>query len=199
MKSLLVIESSPRGASSFSRKLSHAVVEKLKAKNPGAQVKIRDLTLHPTPHLEEAHLTAFFTPPEKQSAASKEAIRHSDTSIDEIMAADTIVIAVPMYNFTIPSSLKAWIDHLSRAGKTFKYTDKGPEGLVKGKKIYLAIATGGIYSEGPMKPHDYTEPYLRFIFGFLGMTDVTAFRVEGVANPANQEAALAKAIASIHI
>ena len=156
MKKALLIECSPRGNASFSRKLSHAIVEKLKQKNPGLEVKTRDLMKNPTPHLEEAHLAAFYAPAEKHTAQDKEAIQHSNTSIAEIMAADTIVIGVPMYNFSIPSNLKAWIDHLARAGQTFRYTANGPEGLVQGKKVYLAIATGGVYSSGPSKPFDFT-------------------------------------------
>jgi FMN-dependent NADH-azoreductase len=199
MQHILLVDSSPRGAASFSRKLSNALIEKLKAKHPKATVRVRDLTVNPTPHLEESHLAALFSPPEKHSEKDKLAIRHSDTAIAEIMAADTIVIGVPMYNFSIPSVLKAWIDHIARAGHTFRYTEMGVEGMVKGKKIFLAVATGGHYSEGPMKSHDFTEPYLRAILGFLGMTDVTAFRVEGVAIPAAQSTALEKAIQSIRV
>jgi FMN-dependent NADH-azoreductase len=199
MQSILVVESSPRGAGSFSRKLSTAIVDRLKAKSPKATVQTRDLTVHPTPHLEEAHLAAFFAPPDNQSMNDKEAIRHSDEAIAELMSVDTIVIGVPMYNFSIPSVLKAWIDHIARANKTFRYTANGAEGLVKGKKVFLAQATGGIYSEGAMKSYDFAEPYLRTMLGFLGMTDVTTFRVEGIAVPGIQDTALDKAIASIRI
>jgi FMN-dependent NADH-azoreductase len=199
MTKILLIDSSPRRNASFSRKLSRAIVEKLKAKDPTSSVSTRDLTLRPMPHLEEAHLAAFFAPAEKHTAEDKRAIQYSDEAIAEILHADVIVLGVPMYNFGIPSVLKAWIDHLARAGKTFKYSEKGPEGLVKGKKLYLAIATGGVYSEGAMKAYDFTEPYLRTVFGFLGMTDVTTFRVEGVAVPGAQDAALEKAIGLIKI
>lgn len=125
----------PRGADSFSRKLSTAIVEKLKAKNPGIVVNTHDICKNPTPHLEEAHLAAFFTPPENHNEQNKEAVRNSDASVNEVMAADAIVIGVPMWNFSIPSALKAWIDHLARAGKTFRYTATGPEGLVRVKKF----------------------------------------------------------------
>ena len=199
MSKLLVVECSPRGATSISRKLSHAIVEKLKQKTPGLEVKVRDLSLQPTPHLEESHLAAFYAPPEKHTSKDKEAISHSNASIAEIMAADTIVIAVPMYNFSIPSNLKAWIDHLARAGHTFRYTATGPEGLVKNKKVFLAIATGGVYSEGPMKQFDFTENYMRAVLGFMGMTDVTAVRAEGIAIPVVQDTALEKAIATIRV
>jgi FMN-dependent NADH-azoreductase len=199
MQNILVIESSPRGAVSFSRKLSRAIVEKLKAKSPKATIRTRDLTVQPTPHLEEAHLAAFFAPPEGHSEKDREAIRHSDEAIAELMSADTIVIGVPMYNFSIPSVLKAWIDHIARANQTFRYSANGAEGLVKNKKVFLAEATGGIYSEGAMKSYDFAEPYLRAMLAFLGMTDVTTIRVEGIAMPGVQDTALDKAIQSIRI
>jgi FMN-dependent NADH-azoreductase len=104
-----------------------------------------------------------------------------------------------MYNFSIPSTLKAWLDHIVRPGLTFSYSEKGPEGLVKGKKVYLILSTGGIYSEGPMKPHDFVEPYLRFMLGFIGLTDITVFRVEGLAIPGIKETAMEKAIAGISL
>jgi FMN-dependent NADH-azoreductase len=104
-----------------------------------------------------------------------------------------------MYNFGIPSTLKTWIDHVARAGKTFKYDGKTPEGLVKNKKVYLAISSGGVYSEGFMKAYDFTESYLRAVLGFMGMTDIKAFRVEGVKVPGMQEIALDKAIQAIEL
>jgi FMN-dependent NADH-azoreductase len=199
MKKILMIESSPRKEASFSRKLTQAIGDKLKEKYPGASINIRDLASHPSPHLEESHLAAYFAPPEKQSAADLLAIQHSQELITEILEADVIIIGTPVYNFSIPSVLKAWFDHLARAGKTFKYTANGPEGLVKGKKIYLAIASGAIFSEGEMKSYDFVEPYLRVVLGFLGMTDVTTIRVEGVAIPGLKETALERAVASIAI
>ena len=102
-----------------------------------------------------------------------------------------------MYNFGIHSSLKAWIDHIARSGQTFTYTEKGPEGLIKNKKVYLAISTGGVYSQGPMKAFDFTESYLRTTLGFLGMTDITAFRVEGLSMPNLKENAWNKALQNI--
>lgn len=199
MKNILVIHSSPRGNESFSRKLTNSILDKLKANSPNAKIVVRDLSLKPTPHLEESHLTSFFTPPEQHSEDHKEAIAHSEEAISEIMEADAIIIGVPMYNFSIPSVLKAWIDHLARAGRTFRYSDKGPIGLVTGKKVYLSIATGGIYSKEPLKSMDFTEPYLKAILAFLGMTDVTTFRVEGLAIPGIQDQALEKAVQEINI
>ena len=194
---ILHIISSPRKGESFSIKLGNAIIEKLQAANSGSTVKVHDLTNKPFPHLEEAHLQSFFTPAESRTPEQQEAVRHSDEAIAEIMAADTIVIDAPLYNFGIPSTLKAWIDHIARAGVTFRYTAAGPEGLVKGKKIYVAMASGGVYSEGPMTSYDFVPPYLKAVLGFLGMTDVTVQRVEGLAIPDLQATALDKAIANI--
>ena len=194
---ILHIISSPRKGESFSIKLGNAIVEKLQAANPGSTVKVKDLTNKPFPHLEEAHLQSFFTPAEGRTPEQQEAVRHSDEAIAEIMAADAIVIDAPLYNFGISSTLKAWIDHIARAGITFRYTAAGPEGLVKGKKVYVAMSSGGVYSEGPSASYDFVAPYLKAVLGFMGMTDVTVTRVEGLAIPDLQPTALDKAIASI--
>lgn len=199
MKKILKIISSPRGESSVSIKLADAIVDKLLTANAGSSVLIHDLINNPFPHLEEAHLTAFFTPAEKRSTESKEAVRHSDEAIEELMDADIIVIGVPMYNFGITSTLKAWIDHICRAGITFQYSANGPEGLVKGKKAYLAIASGGVYSDGFMKSYDFAEPYLRSVLGFIGITDITVVRAEGLSMPDTQATALQKGIDSIKV
>ncbi|WP_295767284.1 FMN-dependent NADH-azoreductase [uncultured Mucilaginibacter sp.] len=196
---ILHLISSPRGNESYSLKLGNAVVEKLQAANPGSTVKVHDLANAQFPHLEEVHINSFFTPLENHTPEYKLAIKHSDDAIAEVEEADAIVIGAPFYNFNIPSTLKAWIDHMARAGKTFRYTDAGPEGLIKGKKVYVAISSGGVYSEGPMKAYDFIEPYLRAVLGFLGMTDITFYRAEGLKMPALQENALQKAIDSIKV
>ncbi len=196
---ILHLISSPRSEASFSIKLGNAIVEKLQAANPNSTVKVHNLVKTPFPHLEEVHLNSFFTPKESHTPELTEAVKHSDDAITEIMDADVLVIGVPMYNFSIHSTLKAWIDHIARAGKTFRYAENGPEGLVKNKKVYLAISTGGVYSDGPMKAYDFTEPYLRVVLGFLGMTDLAAFRVEGVSVPDLKDQALEKAVAAIQL
>jgi FMN-dependent NADH-azoreductase len=196
---ILHIISSPRKGDSYSIKLGNALVEKLQAANPGSTVKVHDLTNKPFPHLEEAHLQSFFTPAESRTPEQQEAIRHSDEAIAEIQAADTIVIGAPLYNFGIPSTLKAWVDHIARAGVTFQYTANGPEGLIKGKKVYVAMSSGGVYSEGPMTSYDFVAPYLKAVLGFLGMTDVTVVRVEGTAIPDLQATAFEKGLASANI
>ncbi|MFD0793890.1 FMN-dependent NADH-azoreductase [Mucilaginibacter litoreus] len=196
---ILHLISSPRGNESFSIKLGDAIVKKLQQANPGSTVTIYNLVDQPFPHLEESHLTSFFTPPEQFTPELAEAVKHSDQAIAQLMDADAIVIGAPMYNFTIHSSLKAWIDHIVRAGKTFRYTESWPEGLVKGKKVYVAISSGGIYSEGDLKPIDFIEPYLKTVLGFLGMADIKFFRAEGLKIPGVKETALEKAIESINL
>jgi FMN-dependent NADH-azoreductase len=199
MKKILSIQSSPRGKASFSIQLADAIVSKIMAAYPGSEVKTIDLVKTSFPHLEEAHLTSFFTPVDKQTDKDRAAIRHSDESIHAVKDADILVIGAPMYNFAIHSTLKAWIDHIVRKDQTFGVSDKGAEGLVKGKKVYVALASGGIYSEGPWKGMDFVEPYLRTVLGFIGLTDLTFVRVEGLNVPGVKDSALEKAIASIRV
>jgi FMN-dependent NADH-azoreductase len=195
---ILQILSSPRGAASYSNQLAAELLNKLVAAHPGSSVKVHDLASQPFPHLEGVHLQSFFTPAEGRSAEQQVAVRHSEEAIAELLAADLIVIGVPLYNFGIASTLKAWIDHIARARVTFRYTANGPESLLTGKKVYVAMASGGVYSEGSLVGYDFVAPYLKTVLGFLGMTDVTVVRVEGTAVPALQEAALPKALASIN-
>lgn len=198
MAKILNIISSPRGEASVSIKLGNAIVDKLREKDPASTVVVKDLTNSPFPHLEEAHLNAFFTPVEAHTDANKEAISHSNKAVQELMDADVIVIGAPMYNFTLSSTLKAWFDHIARAGITFKYGANGPEGLVTGKKVYVALASGGVYS-GDAAGYDFLSPYVKHMLGFLGMTDVTIVRAEGLAVAGLQETALDKAIDSVTV
>jgi FMN-dependent NADH-azoreductase len=199
MKKILHIISSPRGEASFSIKLGNAIVDKLKEKYPDNTVKESNLVAMQFPHLEEAHLTSFFTPPESRTEANLEAVKHSDQAIKELMDADVIVLGAPMYNFTIHSSLKAWLDHIVRAGITFRYDANGAEGLVKNKEVYIAETSGAIYSEGPMQSYDFVAPYLKTILGHIGITDVTVFRIEGTGIPVVQDTAVEKGINSIQL
>ena len=199
MKKILNVISSPRGAASDSIRLAQALIDALVKAYPDSAVKTVNLVEQHFPHLEESHLTSFFTPPEAQNDEQKRAIRYSDEAIGEIVESDIIVIGAPMYNFNIHSALKAWIDHIVRSGVTFSYSDKGPEGLVKGKKVYLVASSGGVYSDGPMKHMDFVEPYLRSILGFIGLTDITTLRVEGTMIPGLKDHAMEKAVAGIRI
>lgn len=194
---ILHIISSPRGADSYSTRLSQGIIDKLLTAHPGSTVIVRDLAKNPFPHLEEAYLQSIFTPIESRSPQQQESVRHSDEAIAEVLAADVLVIGCPFYNFGITSSLKSWLDHLTRANITFRYTPTGPEGLITGKKVYVALSSGGIYSEGPMQAYDFAAPYLHWMLGFLGMRDVTVARAEGVKLPEFQETALQKGLDSV--
>jgi FMN-dependent NADH-azoreductase len=180
MNQILIVESSPRGAESASRKLTRKVRERLEVQYPGAKVVVRDLTKDKLPHLDQPTLQAISTKDPAEAESLKEALRLSDLLTEELLASDLLVIASPMWNFGIPSSLKAWIDHVVRAGKTFNYAGAGVEGLAKGKKAILVLASGGVFSEGPWKPWDTVEPYLRQILGFIGIDDVQTVRAEGM-------------------
>ena len=119
--------------------------------------------------------------------------------LEDFLAADIVVIGAPMYNFSIHSVLKAWIDHVVRSGVTFRVSEAGVEGLIKGKKVYVAISSGGVYSDGPMKAYDFIEPYLRSVLGFIGLTDLTFFRAEGLNVPGVKETAMEKAEAAVTV
>lgn len=196
MKILHLVTSS-RGKDSFSNKLGTALIDKLQKVHADITVNTHNINQNPFPYLEEVHITSFHTPEAHRTPELIEAVKHSDIAIQGLMDADTIIIDVPMYNFTIPSTLRAWVDHIVRAGKTFKYTENGVEGLIKNKKVYLMIASGGVYSEGMMKEYDFTEKYLKAILGFIGLQDITVFRIEGTALPEYKENALPKALQTI--
>jgi FMN-dependent NADH-azoreductase len=199
MKKILHLISSFRGDASYTIKLGNAIVDKLKAEYPGAIVQEVNLVAENYPHLDAPHFQAFMTPTANLTDADKEAISYSDKALSLLMDADYIVIGSPFYNFGISSALKAWIDHIVRAGVTFSYGQNGPQGLVKGKKVYVAIASGGVYSEGPMQSYDFNGPYLQKTLGFLGMTDLHIFRAEGLKVPGLMEHALDKAIERISL
>jgi FMN-dependent NADH-azoreductase len=181
MKNILLIESSPRGSDSYSHQAARSIVNELQTRNPGSKTVVRDLGHNPPPHVGSPFIGAMYTPPEQRTPDQSWLLALSDALIDELFAAETVVIAAPMHNFGVPSTLKAWIDHISRAGRTFSFGANGPEGLLKGRRVILVLASGGVYSNGHMKAFDFTEPYLRAVLGFLGITDVDVVRVEGVA------------------
>jgi FMN-dependent NADH-azoreductase len=181
MANVLYINSSVRNSGSLSRQLSAEFIAKWKAANPSDTIVERDLAANPVPHLTEQMMGAFFTPAEARNAEQAFTVKTSDTLVAEVQAADVIVIGAPMYNFSVSSTLKAWIDHIARAGVTFIYGENGPVGQLTGKKVYVFTATGGVYSEGPAAAYDHLSTYLRAVFGFLGMTDVSFIQAEGVA------------------
>ncbi len=189
MTNILVVNSSALGPHSVSKSLVDATVEKLKASHPDATVTTRDVGSNPIPHF-----TADNVVPEPETETQKAARQLSDELIGEVQNADILVIGAPMYNFGIPSTLKSWFDHLLRAGVTFRYTEAGPEGLLKGKRAIVILSRGGLYSEGPLQALDAQEPHLRALLGFVGITDVTYVRAEKLAiSPEDRETAIANA------
>jgi FMN-dependent NADH-azoreductase len=180
MSNLLFVTSSPRGRQSFSHQIARGIVDELKIRDASLRVVVRDLAKEPLAHASEDFASSRALPLDQRDAAATRALALSDDLVEELRAADVIVIAAPMHNFGIPSALKAWIDHIVRPGKTFTYSERGPRGLVEGKKVVLVLARGGVYSSGPMQPFDFQEPYLRTVLGFMGMTDVEVVRIEGV-------------------
>lgn len=187
MSSILLVTSSPRGDASHSTRIATELAARLRAARPGAALVTRDLAREPLPHITPAFASGIYTPAEQRNAAQAAAVAPSDAAVDELLAADTVVIATGLINFGIASTLKAWIDHVARAGRTFSYGADGPKGLATGKKVYLVLASGGVYSDGPAAALDYAVPYLTAVLGFLGMTDVEVIRVEGVAGGAEAE------------
>lgn len=179
-------------AASHTRRLSAELVAELKAANPGASVVYRDVTVDPLPHVDMT-IRQSWAPEGERNASLTATAQRSKALVDELKAADVIVIGSPMYNFTVPSTLKAWIDHIAIAGQTFQYTATGPEGLLKGK-AYLALSSGGVYSQGPFTAVEHLATYLTAILGFLGIRDVEVVRAEGVAyGPEQDEAAMVSA------
>ncbi len=178
MSNILVIHTSARQTGSLSREYTDRVVESLKASKPDAQVVVRDLGASPIPHLDETLLGGWMKPAEEATEAERAAAARSQELIDELLAADTLVIGSAMYNFGITSTLKAWLDHVLSAGRTFRYTENGPVGLAGGRKVYVVTARGGRYQSNPM---DHQEPYLRTALGFIGFDDVEFIHIEGQA------------------
>lgn len=194
---ILHIISSPQGDQSISRKLGKAISEKLLEAHPGADVTETDLTENPYPHLNAARIKAIRAPKDQQTEEDKVLLTRSDAAVNQLFAADIIVISMPLFNFGVPSPLKTWLDNVVRAGATFSYTPNGPVGLLTGKKVYIALASGGVYSQGPMQQHDHAVPYLRSVLGFMGITDIEVARAEGIGIPELRETALEKAIEEI--
>ena len=184
MKQILVIETSPRGAASASRQLTAKLKERLRELYPEATFVEHDLAKHPLPHLDAQTVKAISTRDEGEAESLREVLRLSDRHAEDVLSSDLLVIASPMWNFGIPSVLKAWIDHVVRAGKTFRYAGTGAEGLAQGKKAILVLSSGGVFSEGPWQPWDTVEPYLRQILAFIGITNVQTVRAQGMNIPA---------------
>ena len=179
MTHILLVTSSPRGEASLSSQVARSLAERLAGGDPSL-LTVRDLGRNPLPHIDEHFVVGRDLAAGQRSPAQQAATALSDRLIAEVFAADILVIGSAMINFGISSNLKAWLDHLARAGVTFRYTDKGPEGLITGRKVYIVTASGGVY-RGAMAALDFQDTYLRRMLGFLGLTDIETIAIEGVA------------------
>ena len=180
MPTLLHIDSSPLGEASISRYLTKEFVQSWKLANPNGKIITRDLTTTPTAPVTAAWVGAAYTPEDSRTPEQRQVLALSDTLIAELQAADEYVFGVPMHNFGVPSTVKLWIDQIARAGKTFSYVDGAPAGLLKAKRASFLISSGGVYDAGTaMASFNFVEPYLRAVFGFLGVTETTFLNAGG--------------------
>ncbi|MBO3277193.1 FMN-dependent NADH-azoreductase [Pseudomonas schmalbachii] len=177
MSRVLVIESSARKEGSVSRQLTRDFIAQWQAAHPADEITVRDLAVEQVPHLDADLLGGWMKPADQHSDSEAAALQRSNLLTEELLAADVLVLAAPMYNFGIPSTLKSWLDHVLRAGVTFKYTENGPQGLLSGKRAFVLTSRGGIYAGGPL---DHQEPYLRQAMAFIGIHDVTFIHAEGL-------------------
>lgn len=195
MSRVLIVESSARQQGSISRQLTAEFIAQWKAAHPADEVVVRDLAQESVPHLDSDLLGGWMKPADQQNDAERAALARSNRLTGELLAADVLVLAAPMYNFGIPSTLKAWLDHVLRAGVTFKYTETGPQGLLSGKRAFVLTARGGVYAGGPL---DHQEPYLRQALAFISIHDVTFIHAEGLNMGAEfQEKGIAQARAQL--
>ncbi len=196
---LLQIDSSILSDNSVSRQLTGAVVEQWRQANPELEVIYRDLAARAPAHLSADILSAVSVEPSRCNARQREELAFSEALLTEFLAADAVVIGAPMYNFSVPSQLKAWLDRVMVAGRTFKYTETGPVGLAGGKQVVIVSSRGGIYSqESPTQVMDHQESYLKAALGFMGITDVDVIRAEGVNITEQRERAIAAAQCQVH-
>lgn len=198
MTNILLVTSSPRGAQSLSTRFASEIADGLKDRS-GGTIVTRDLAANPLPHIAQAYIQGRVAAPEARTSEQAEVVGLAQILIDEVKAADVIVLGSGMINFGPPTQLKAWFDHITWPGVTFGYGEDGkPRGLLTGKKVYLVTATGGVFSEGQWAPFDFQTDYLRHLLGFVGLTDVEVIRVEGtVFGPDAAKAAIAAAEAHV--
>jgi FMN-dependent NADH-azoreductase len=195
MKTLLQINSSVFGDNGQSSQLNQQLVEEWLAKNPDGKIVKRDLTQEVIPHLDSTRVSAFFTPADKRSAEQQVIVDYSDALINEIQQADALVIGAPMYNFSIPSQLKSYFDHLARAGVTFKYTETGPVGLLDNKPVYIVTTRGGVHKN---LPSDSVTGFLKSFLNFIGLNDLHFIYAEGLNMSQKKEESLLDAKKVIH-
>ncbi len=195
-RKILQIDASARGGQSESRRLTSEFIRRWRADNPEDVIIRRDIVDDPLPHINSLFLDGMMTPEGERTPEQQRAIDRSDELIRELLDADVLVLGVPMYNFGIPSTLKAWVDHISIAGRTFEYTADGPKGLVRNRPVYILSTRGGIYGDSPM---EHQTSYLKTLFGFLGITDVHIIQAEGLnISPENRDKSVADAVDQIH-
>jgi FMN-dependent NADH-azoreductase len=200
MSTLLRLDSSARRDGSRSRQLADHFEMAWRGAHPGSAIVRRDLAADPVPHIDAVTIAGFFAPEDQQNSATREATALSDRLIQELLAADAILLSVPIYNFSIPSALKAYFDQIVRVGRTFGYDPaKGLFGLVESRPVYVAAVYGASgYGSGTLQSYNHLEPYLRSLFGFLGLSDLTFFSIEGTSiDPAQAELDEARARAAI--
>lgn len=197
MSKLLVVETSPRGKHSISRNMTERFVDDWRGAHPGGAAVYRDLAQTHLPFVTAPWLQAYFTPPDQHSPEMQETLRLSDELVAELLAADHVAIATPVYNYNIPAALKAWVDHIVRKGMTLGFDGKG---LVAGKKATVLLASGGVYTEGsPIRDRDIATQYLRMILGVIGITDVTVVAGGGAKAVDLGEEAMDGFIAKLHV
>ncbi len=195
MKTLLQIQSSIFLNGGQSSQLAERFVARWRASNPAGKVIVRDLAAQPLPHLDAARFGAYLAKPGERTPAQQAAVDESDALIDELKRADVVVLGLPTYNFGLPSTLKAYFDHIGRAGVTFKYTEKGSVGLLAGKKVYVFAARGGIYAG---TPNETQTPYIRTFLSFIGLSDIVFVYAEGLAiSEASKASGIARAQAAV--
>jgi FMN-dependent NADH-azoreductase len=195
---LLHIKVSPDLAGSASRAASEYLVEKLRTQHEDLEETVLDLVQQPLPHLDAFTIGAFFTRPDLRNEAQLAAIKQSDDRVDQLIACDTLVISSPMWNLGLPSVLKAWFDHVTRAGRTFAFTPEGTKvGLVNGKTVYCVVASGCVFAHGPFVQDDQFTPYIRVALEYIGITNVQFIRVDGTHDPVSRSTALPLALQNI--
>ena len=198
MSHTLLITSSPRGAESISTQIATELAKSIEARS-GSSLTIRDLAANPAPHITPAYIHGRVTPVEARTQEQAEAVKIAQTLVDELQAADVIVLGSGMMNFGPSSQLKAWFDHITWPGVTFSYASGAPKGLLTGKKVYLVTATGSVFSEGPNAPFDFQTTYLLHLLGFIGLTDIELVRIEGtMLGPDAAKDAIARAETAVH-
>lgn len=191
---IFILHASPRSKDSTSRQISGELLTKIREKHKVGKITTRDLNLTSLPHVDEEMIQSYFTPPSERTPQQEKKIQLSDELVDELLDANIIIISTPMWNFSVPSHLKAWIDHIVRAGRTFSFATGKPEGLLKDKKVIVVTSSGSVFSEGPFASYDFVVPYFRALFGFLGMTDLQFIRVEGLNDPSATPGILSRKI-----